>query len=45
MPEGIEPSTLSLLPALVTIFLAFATRQVTPALSHEGLPPERGQLR
>ena len=32
MPEGIEPSALSLLPALVTILLAFATRQVTPAL-------------
>ncbi len=32
MPAGIEPSALSLLPAVVTIFLAFATRQVIPAL-------------
>ncbi len=30
--EGADPSALSLLPALVTIALAFATRQVIPAL-------------
>ena len=30
--EGPDPTWLSLLPALVTIFLAFATRQVLVAL-------------
>ena len=30
--EGYDPSWLSLLPALVTITLAFVTRQVVPAL-------------
>ena len=30
--DGMEPSALSLLPAVVTIALAFATRQVIPAL-------------
>ena len=32
MPDAPEPTWLSLLPALVTIFLAFATRQVLVAL-------------
>ncbi|MCP4006220.1 MAG: sodium:proton antiporter [bacterium] len=32
MPEGFEPSVLSLLPAAVTIALAFATRQVIASL-------------
>ncbi len=32
MPEATDPSWLSLLPALVTIGLAFVTRQVIPAL-------------
>ncbi len=32
MPDSIEPSGLSLLPALVTIVLAFATRQVIVSL-------------
>jgi Na+/H+ antiporter NhaC len=33
MAEGFEPSGLSLLPAAVAVVLAFATRQVIPALS------------